>query len=211
LEAWVKVSEFPSFCTANWAESCGYVAIISQGYRNSAAGNFTLAVGPKGLLFAFEGDDSRLMAYADISENEWFHVAISHTYGQGAKTIFYLNSRPITDAQWVNDAAQPISGDKFPWRNGGADYYIGQFGLHYQIYGRGDHFIGELDELRVWKTARTHDEILAHMNSALIGAEPGLVAYWDFNVEPGATLIPDVSGNQHDISLNGNTEVIPRR
>jgi len=206
LEAWVKVQKFPNPCKSVWAESCGYVPIISQGYRRSAAGNFTLAVGQKGLLFTFEIIDSRLMAYADIPENEWIHIAISHTYGDGARTTFYLNGNPVEDAQWMNDRAQPISGDRDPEPNSGSDYYIGQYGSEKP----GDDFIGELDDLRIWNTARTQEEILAHMNSELAGNEPGLVAYWNFNVQPGETVIPDASGNDHKVFLNGNTNIIQR-
>jgi hypothetical protein len=207
LEAWVKVDKFPSPCAPVWAESCGFTAIISQGHELSAAGNYTLAVGQKGLLFAFGGRDSRLMAYVDVPENEWFHVAISHTYGNGAKTVFYLNGKPIDDTQWVNDFAEPISGNDFPQRNSEANYYIGQLGIN----GGGDHFIGEIDELRIWNTARTQDEIGANMNLELKGNEPGLVAYWNFNVNPGEVIIPDVSDNRHDIYLRGNAEIVQQK
>ena len=82
--------------------------------------------------------------------------------------------------------------------------------LHYQIYGRGDHFVGEIDELRIWNAARTQEEILANMNSELTRNESGLVAYWNFNVQPGETVIPDASGNDHKVFLNGNTIIIQR-
>jgi serine/threonine protein kinase len=206
LEAWVKVQKFPTPCKSVWAESCGYVPIISQGHRSSTAGNFTLAMGQKGLLFTFETVDSRLMAYTEIPENEWIHIAISHTYGDSAGTAFYLNGSPIEDAQWMDDSAQPISGDRYPGQNSGSDYYIGQYGSE----APGEHFVGEIDELRIWSTARNSDEIIAYMNSELAGNEPGLVAYWNFNVQSGETVIPDASGNDHKIFLNGNTIIVER-
>ena len=42
-------------------------------------------------------------------------------------------------------------------------------------------FIGKIDEVRVWNTARTGTEIQSAMNSSLLGNETGLVAYYHFN------------------------------
>ena len=42
------------------------------------------------------------------------------------------------------------------------------------------YYDGQIDEVRVWNTARTQSEIQANMNSKLRGDESGLVAYYDF-------------------------------
>ncbi len=42
-------------------------------------------------------------------------------------------------------------------------------------------FQGSLDELRMWNIAKTPAEIIANMNLELIGDEPNLVNYYDFN------------------------------
>lgn len=42
-------------------------------------------------------------------------------------------------------------------------------------------FQGSLDELRMWNIARTPADIIANMNLELIGDEPNLVNYYDFN------------------------------
>jgi hypothetical protein len=41
-------------------------------------------------------------------------------------------------------------------------------------------FDGQIDELRIWKVARTQAEILANMSTE-ISVQPNLVAYWRFN------------------------------
>ncbi len=44
-----------------------------------------------------------------------------------------------------------------------------------------DSSTGFTDEVRVWNIARTEAEIQAAMNTTLIGNEPGLVGYWNFD------------------------------
>lgn len=47
--------------------------------------------------------------------------------------------------------------------------------------GKRDFFKGQLDELKIWKTVRTEEEINSGMNLSLIGDESDLLAYYDFN------------------------------
>ncbi len=55
-------------------------------------------------------------------------------------------------------------------------------------------FRGSLDEARIWNTARTQDQIRENMHLTLLGAETGLVAYYQFN-ETSGNAIDAVSGN----------------
>lgn len=75
---------------------------------------------------------------------------------------------------------------------------------------------GEIDELRIWNTARTVSQIQANMNNELIGNEVGLVAYYNFNQGiPSAnnsgvgTLVDNtasgLNGNLNNFALNGAT------
>jgi len=50
-----------------------------------------------------------------------------------------------------------------------------------------------IDDVRIWYTLKTSAEILASMNSELIGTEPGLGAYWNFNEGTGQTAA-DITG-----------------
>lgn len=51
-------------------------------------------------------------------------------------------------------------------------------------------FHGELDEFRVWKTARTEDQIRATMFQRLTGREPGLAGLWNFDDETARDASP---------------------
>lgn len=64
---------------------------------------------------------------------------------------------------------------------------------------------GLIDEVRVWTTARSAEEIRGHMLTPLSGNEEGLLAYYDFNT-PQPTVL-DLSSNGFDGTLVGGTYV----
>jgi hypothetical protein len=59
---------------------------------------------------------------------------------------------------------------------------------------------GELDEVRIWSTARSAAEIQANMGGSLTGTEPGLMGYWRFD-EGSGTTVADASGHGFDGTL----------
>ena len=54
-------------------------------------------------------------------------------------------------------------------------------------------FIGDIDEVRLWSTVRSLEEINADARSCSTGAVPGLRAYWPLDEGMGQT-VADVSG-----------------
>ena len=64
----------------------------------------------------------------------------------------------------------------------------------------GEFFQGWIDEIRVWKVARTQADILQSMNRALSGNEAGLVAYYPFHEGTGAST-QDLTTNAHSGTL----------
>jgi hypothetical protein len=207
IEAWIRVEKFSpaSACTSIWADTCGYIPVISQAYPKSAAGNYTFAVGPKGLLFAFERIDSRCMGYADIPTGKWVHIAVVHTYGQGETTRMYINGQVVEKTDWLNDVGERISGNDLPPQNSESAYWIGRFGNL-----PGGESIIEIDELKIWGIVRSQEDILNSMKSIISVNTPGLLAYWGFDIAPGNMTVPDLSGNEHDIQLLGNVELYIR-
>ncbi len=64
-------------------------------------------------------------------------------------------------------------------------------------------FTGKLDELRLWKVARTDAQILADMHHRLTGKEPDLVAYFPFDEGTGTTSKDLVKS--YEAKFGGNT------
>lgn len=72
----------------------------------------------------------------------------------------------------------------------------------------GNSFKGQLDELRFWNVAKTLDEIKTEPTCALVGNEPNLVGYWDFNqgvagaTNTASTTLEDKSSGSANGTLN---------
>jgi hypothetical protein len=65
-----------------------------------------------------------------------------------------------------------------------------------------DFFMGFIDEIRIWNTARTQAQIQECMHNPLTGSEPGLAAYWRFNEGTGL-MAYDGSPNSNSGTLLG--------
>lgn len=73
-----------------------------------------------------------------------------------------------------------------------------------QFIGKMDNFFpGKIDDVRIWKRARTGAEILADMNRQLGGRETDLVGYWHFE----GSKATDFSRNKNNGTLAGSPVV----
>ncbi|MEO1185478.1 MAG: LamG domain-containing protein [Cyanobacteria bacterium J06636_27] len=68
------------------------------------------------------------------------------------------------------------------------------------------YFKGKVDDVRIWNTARSAEEISDNYNQTLTGSETGLVGYWNFDIDnSGSTTIADLTGNGNDGTLVNGT------
>ena len=148
------------------------------------------------------------------SNTLWFVIALP---GEGLKIAQAENRLKAGD--WAHVAAVAGSGGMKLYLNGDlvATYpYTGCF----KSLGAGNAsrlgqtvtdgvddtpFDGELAEVRVWKTARSLEQIRDHMAKPLTGKEEGLAALWNFDdpANPGR----DASPNHYDGKLMVNARV----
>nr|WP_305047393.1 BNR-4 repeat-containing protein [Geofilum rubicundum] len=115
---------------------------------------------------------------------QWNHVALVVT--SNSKTL-YINGHPFTETgtsfnNYLFDGITYLGFD-----NAVADRTLK----------------GSIDEVRVWTTERSAQEITDHMFSPLTGNEEHLLGYWDF--DDRATMATDVSGNGLDGTINGGS------
>ena len=66
-------------------------------------------------------------------------------------------------------------------------------------------FYGTLDEVRIWNTAHTGNQIKSLIHKELQGNEPGLVAYYNFNTAHDS-IVPDMSGNNNHGTLQNSQD-----
>jgi hypothetical protein len=60
------------------------------------------------------------------------------------------------------------------------------FGL--QNHSSVDDFVGSIDDIRLWSSARTQTQIQNNRNNELVGNEAGLLGYWKLNEASGTTV-----------------------
>lgn len=129
-------------------------------------------------LWNNDGDEDRIgLPY---TPGEWTHVSLVHS---GGTLTAYQDGRAagsIASGNTISDTVLTIGG-----RSGGS------------------HFQGQLDELRLWNTARTAGQILANAYQTVSSGESGLAAYYRFDQqnEVGQTEVVDSTGNDHHATM----------
>jgi large repetitive protein len=114
----------------------------------------------------FRFGNREFFSTSTISANVWVHIAA--TYSTSKEIKIYING--VLDATYTGVSA-PLSNT-----NG---LYIGtpQDAIANSNYA----FSGSIDEVRIWNTTLSADDISRRKNCELQGTESGLVAYYKFN------------------------------
>ena len=184
IEAWI----YPTALTGNM----GFNAIITK--HNNADGSWLFRITqnastgnvPK-LNFETDAPAVRHYANTEVTLNQWHHIAVVLESGTGT---FYLDG--ISDGTFANSEVFTTLEDVL-------------------ISGQGDQtderFTGQMDEIRLWNSAKSQPEIQSNMFNTLVGNEANLVAYYRFDqgtagvVNTGITTLPDRSLNGNDGTL----------
>lgn len=142
---------------------------------------------------------------------EWNHISFVYYRGKSERVISYLNGIEVSTTVAQSELEDIESG--------GANIYVGgvpngtgqqhstQAGTSGPWAGTLESLEGAIDELRLWSTTRSVDQIKKHMHRN-INAQPGLTYYLKFN-EPGnivneynkKNIVIDYSGNAYHSSL----------
>ena len=129
-----------------------------------------------------EGPNS---TYGAVPVGQWTHIAV--TVGNG-QTKFY-----------VNGVLNAVANEAIINNNNGALY----FGTQGECLC--NNFDGKIDEIRIWNTVRTQEEIDANKTACLSGTENGLVSLFKFNDATGTTTVDDM-GVSNGIMNNFDSE-----
>lgn len=134
-------------------------------------------------------------AQASVELNEWQHVA---GVWDGSTASIYINGEL--------KASREIVGVLNTVNN---QFVIGTNAIN-------EDFDGDIDEVRIWETVRSAEELCASKFVELSGTEPGLVAYYSFDNgmagsdNTGLTTLEDKTGNGYNgvltnFALNGSS------
>lgn len=122
------------------------------------------------------------------SSGEWIHIGLVHSDGILAayKNGTLVSSRASGATRQPDTGALPVM----------------QLGGFIHSPTNRAHFYGQIDEVRLWNTARTGEELAGNRDHELVGDEPGLKAYYKMSDGSGLTLtddsIYDWNGTLHD-------------
>jgi len=181
IEAWVKVDP----------NQVGYDNFLAV--NTSSNGNRMFIVMDDGLWEFWVGSTSRTLPGPDIRDDVWHHVAF--TFDNGAIT-YYLDG--VQTATNTNNNPSFSASDKWSigqeWDNGGAS----------------DFFNGAINDLRIWKSVKTAQEIAddRYCEIQSPATDLNLIAYYTFNqgisggTNTGINTITDASSYANDGAPN---------
>ncbi|MCW5557601.1 MAG: Ig-like domain-containing protein, partial [Verrucomicrobiae bacterium] len=133
----------------------GGMALLSNGQIRYHYGNLGINGGTANVNYQF-ADTGRT-----LPRRAWTHVALVRDLGAG-KLRWYLNGELASETS-VTIAPAVAGNQRLTLGNGWAGP-----------------FAGDLDEVRIWNSVRTGDEIRSSWKSRVTGNEPGLAAAWSF-------------------------------
>jgi hypothetical protein len=161
FEVWFKAAaqqgEAYLFSNGN-PEAPGYSAESCFAVKLNSEGNIVI-----------ENNGTTLSADGNYANNQWHHLAF--VINRRAYASLFINGEKISSTP-APAFGSMLSSYAFL----GALGYIDN-GQQHQITKL---FNGIIDEVRIWKTARTQEQISIYKNTRLAGTEAGLVAYFPF-------------------------------
>lgn len=188
LEVWVKIDN----------SAASPEDIVAWATADTSTNNFTteLFITNGFVRYAeYNGTDFPLTSSADISDNNWHHIAVTRNNNSSDNVNFYLDGNLIS----TNTINIDVITDNLRL---GAELYSNISQRHFQ---------GSTDELRIWNFEKTITEIQDQMNLELSGSETGLLAYYNFNQgtangdNSSITTLTDNSSNNINGTLNNFT------
>lgn len=129
-----------------------------------------------------------------FSLNTWTHLAVvydSTEINNIDRVKFFINGNEVTSGKEVSADANHA--------------FVNAVNQHFDFgqSGISNYFKGYVDEIRIWKTARTTQEIAENYKKIIPGDAPGLISYWNFEEGSGNTAY-DLTIGRRDLTLIGN-------
>ena len=189
-------------------------AWVYQTYANAGDWNMVLnkensyELGTFGSVWSFglqgSGGWSGIQTGVSTRLNEWQHVALTRAAGSSTAN-FYLNGQLAWTGTADGASTGNLTNSSQPFTISGRS----SDGLNFT-----SPFVGSIDEIRVFRSARTQSEIAADMNTYGPTNTSDLALYYDFNEGSGTTLYNRFSGSSSasDLTVVGspvwNSDVI---
>ncbi len=124
--------------------------------------------------------------FQDPPNNVWYHLAV--VYNGSTLEVFY---------DGVSQGVLPLTA---PLETPGSGMSLGYIqSSAYNTNGAPKHFLGQLDEFRIWTSARTSQQVNTYMGKCMEYPSGDLVSAYDFEDGSGLTATDVIGGN--DLTL----------
>jgi len=197
LEAWIKI-EGSGITTSSGNGGVTAVPIICKGRGEEDANNkdcnYFFGYNPttmklaadfeEGAIGTSPGLNHPINGTINLIQNRWYHVAVTY---DGRKWYLYVDGI-LDSSKFIN---QPVQNQSIQYASIGTALT--------STASPAGYFNGSIDEVRIWKRARTVEEIRYNINMEIIGNEDGLAGYWKLN-EGSGYLVRGATSNP----INGN-------
>jgi hypothetical protein len=176
LEAWIRTSEH------SVTGSLGYSAsALFNSDKGGTANDFVMGILNDKITF-FDGNrNATTIGEVSVIDGRWHHVAVVRKAGVSVK--IYVDGK--LDKENTSGAGTlPLNANTYIALGGNPGYAPGAF-------------TGSMDEVRIWKTARSHAEITDNMLQVISPTHQDLMAFYNFDIgaQENATTLTDLTGN----------------
>jgi hypothetical protein len=189
FECWMKVNSVfddeAFFSNKDWSSGSN-TGVVFDVQNNGSNMKFN---------FKVPGQSRKDLTVAvNVLNRDWFHFA--GTMKRSGFFIVYING-VAKDSISISSYGNGSFASQYT-------YKLGQDGTgNYTWNGGNPRFNGKIDEVRIWSTVRTPQEIRANMCRTLTGAEANLYAYYPCNEASGQTLNDLTANNNDGTWING--------
>ena len=186
IEGWINVDYFSGY----YGGAGGGLIVFGSGGQESWAISAGGSGVDYGIGMTLNWNNGPLVSAgtpAIFKKGCWQHFAVSY---DGAVARIFRNGEEVA-SQALNVPVSATPG--------------GRLGIGNNFPGAAEWTNGSFDEIRVWNVVRTPEEIRYAFRAPLVGDEPGLFAYYNFDAVGGTVL--DISGNGRHGSTGRTTRV----
>lgn len=160
IEGWVR-----------WSKNRSFSRFFDFGRARHCIGLGQVGTGPDLLYEIWDGRENvgAIQVAGLIRTNEWCHLAA--VSGPNGMRLYFNGELVGSNGFPVSFMELKLTGPGF---------------LGHSVWNRPDYedFEGDLDEVRIWGTARTPEQIRNGLFQPVSGDEPGLLAFWNFQPTP---------------------------
>ena len=167
-----------------WGGIAGQRYLVAPGFLAGTSVGMGVSVGTNGVSVYEHGPSyipALLVWQSPSAITDWIHVAVVY---QNKQPKLYINGQLVRTGL--------VSSKQFVYPS-----------FNFTGYGYGT-YLGYVDEMRIWKEARTQQQIKDNRYGTVAVPQTNLSGYWPLSASNGSTLV-DISGNNRSVPLNSNT------